>query len=134
VADDEGVNERASKPAAAPPGWPAAVRPPGAPHWEGTALNWLLDLCPADYRSYPVLARHPALLAWLAGHHLDGQLQATRRALATARADLADLVPPPALAETLDAVESEEARILAAQRGVVLVGQALRGIRFVPRL
>jgi hypothetical protein len=121
-------------PATVPPGWPAAVRPPGAPHWERTALNWLLDLCPADYRGYPLLARHPALLAWLAGHHLDGQLQATRRALATARADLADLLPPPALAEALDVVESEEARILAAQRGVALVGQALRGVRFVPRL
>ena len=128
------MNERAHERAEVPPGWPAAVRPPGAPYWEDTALNWLLDLCPADYRGYPVLARHPALLAWLAGHHLDAQLQGTRRALATARADLADVVPPPALAEALDVVESEEARILAAQRGVVLVGQALRGVRFVPRL
>ena len=117
-----------------PPGWPAAVRPPGAPHWEGTAVNWLFDLCPSDYRGYPVLSRHPAILAWLAGHHVESQLQATRRALATARADLAAVVPPPALAETLEVVESEEARILAAQRGIALVGQALRGVRFVPRL
>lgn len=117
-----------------PPGWPAAVRAPGAPHWEGTALNWLLDLCPADYRGYPVLSRHPAVLAWLAAHHLEGQLQATRRALATARAELLDVVPPPALAEVLEVVESEEARILAVQRSLALVGQALRGVRFVPRL
>jgi hypothetical protein len=134
VADDEAVNGSAHERAVVPPGWPAAVRPPGAPYWEGTALNWLLDLCPADYRGYPVLARHPAVLAWLAGHHLDAQLQATRRALATARADLAGLVPPPALAETLEVIESEEARLLAAQRGVALVGQALRGMRFIPRL
>jgi hypothetical protein len=126
----EGVSERSQ----VPPGWPAAVRPPGAPHWEGTALNWLLDLCPADYRGHPVLSRYPALLAWLAGHHLRGQLQATRRALATARADLADVVQPPALAEVLEVVESEEARILAAQRGLTLISQALRGVRFVPRL
>jgi hypothetical protein len=132
--EDELVTGSAQGPAAVPPGWPAVVRPPGAPHWERTALNWLLDLCPADYRGYPVLARHPALLAWLAGHHLDGQLQATRRALATVRADLADVVPPPVLTEALDVVESEEARILAARRGVALVGQALRGVRFVPRL
>src|SRR5436853_6361011 len=99
--EDELVTGSAQGPAAVPPGWPAVVRPPGAPHWERTALNWLLDLCPADYRGYPVLARHPALLAWLAGHHLDGQLQATRRALATARADLADVVPPPVLTEAL---------------------------------
>jgi hypothetical protein len=117
-----------------PPGWPAQVRPPGAPHWESTALTWLFDLCPPDYRGYPVLTRHPAVLAWLAGHHLEGQLQATRRALATARADLADAVPPPVVGETLEAVESEEARVLAAQRGLALVSQALRGVRFVPRL
>jgi hypothetical protein len=124
------VSERA----AVPPGWPAAVRPPGAPHWEGTALNWLLDLCPADYRGYPVLSRYPTVLAWLADHHVEGQLQATRRALATARSDLAGVVPPPTLAEVLEVVESEEARLLAAQRGLSLVSQALRGVRFIPRL
>jgi hypothetical protein len=123
-----------SDPSPVPPGWPAAVRPPGAPHWEGTALNWLFDLCPADYRGYPLLSRHPAVLAWLAGRHLEGQLHATRRALATARAELAEVIPPPALTEALEVVESEEARILAAQRGLALVAQALRGVRFIPRL
>jgi len=117
-----------------PAGWPAGVRPPGAPGWEGTAVAWLLDLCPPDYRGYPAVTRYPAVLAWLAGHHLEGQLQATRRALATARADLADAVPPAGLREALDAVEAELARVVAAQRGLALVGQALSGVRFVPRL
>jgi hypothetical protein len=117
-----------------PPGWPAEVRPPGAPAWEPTALSWLLDLCPPDYRGYAVLTRHPAVLAWLAGHHLDGQLQATRRALATARSELGNVVAPPVVAETLEAVEAEEARLLAARRGLGLVAQALRGVRFIPRL
>jgi hypothetical protein len=81
-----------------------------------------------------VLTRHPAVLAWLAGHHLDGQLQAIRRALATARSELSGVVPPPVVAETLEAVEAEEARLLAASRGLALVAQALRGVRFVPRL
>ena len=49
-----------------PPGWPPAVRPPGSPDWERTAVEWLLDLCPADYRGYPVLRRHPLALAALA--------------------------------------------------------------------
>jgi len=124
------VTERAQ----VPPGWPSDVRPPGAPHWEATALSWLLDLCPPDYRGHAVLTRHPAVLAWLAGHHLDGQLQAVRRALATARSDLADVVAPPVLAETLEAVEAEEARLLAARRALGLLAQALRGTRFVPRL
>ena len=70
-------------------------------------MGWLLDLCPPDYRGYSVVTRQPVVLAWLAGHHLEGQLQATRRALATARADLLGSVPPPALRETLEAVEEE---------------------------
>ena len=119
---------------AVPAGWPADVRPPGAPGWEKTAVSWLLDLCPPDYRAHAAVTRQPVVLAWLAGHHLDGQLQATRRALATARADLAGVVAPTALREALDAVETELARVVAAQRSLALVGQALSGVRFVPRL
>ena len=80
------------------------------------------------------MTRQPVVLAWLAGHRLEGQLQATRRALATARADLSGSVPPPALRETLEAVEEELARVVAAQRALGLVAQALSGVRLVPRL
>ncbi len=116
-----------------PAGWPEHVRPPGAPGWERTAANWLLDLCPPDYRGYPVLTRQPAVLAWLAGHHLEGQVQATRRATATARSELAGL-PPEALRETLEVLEAELARLVGTQRGLDLVARALSGVRFVPRL
>jgi hypothetical protein len=47
----------------APPGWPREVRPPDAPDWERTAANWLLDLCPPEYRSYPTLRHHVVVLA-----------------------------------------------------------------------
>ena len=117
-----------------PAGWPAQVRPPGAPGWERSSVGWLLDLCPPDYRGYAVVTRQPVVLAWLAGHHVEGQVQATRRALATARADLSGSVPPPALRETLEALEEELARLVAAQRAAGLVAQALSGVRFVPRL
>ena len=40
----------------APAGWPREVRPPGAPGWERSAAEWLLDLCPADWRGYPGFA------------------------------------------------------------------------------
>ena len=118
---------------AVPAGWPAEVRPPGAPQWERSAVNWLLDLCPPDYRGHPVLMRNPAVLAWLAGHHVEAQGHAMRRAIATARSELTGL-PAPVLREALDAVETELARTLAAQRAVTLVAQALSGVRFVPRL
>ena len=117
-----------------PAGWPTQVRPPGSSGWERSAVGWLLDLCPPDYRGYPVVTRQPVVLAWLAGHHLDGQVEATRRALATARADLSGSVPPPVLRETLEVLEEELARLVAAQRALGLVAQALGGVRFVPRL
>ena len=120
--------------ATVPAGWPADVRPPGAPGWERSAVGWLLDLCPPDYRGYAVVTRQPVVLAWLAGHHVEGQVQATRRALATARADLSGSVPPPALRETVEVLEEELARLVAAQRALGLVAQALSGVRFVPRL
>jgi hypothetical protein len=128
--DDEGAGKAAQMPV----GWPREVRPPGAPGWERSAVAWLLDVCPPDYRAHPVVTRQPVVLAWLAGHHLQGQLQATRNALATARADLTAAVPPPALRETLEVVEEELARVVAAQRALGLVAQALRGVRYVPRL
>lgn len=120
--------------ASTPPGWPAAVRPPGAPGWQRSAVGWLLDLCPPDYRGYPVLSRHPVALARLAVLHVEAELQANRRAVAGARVEFGEHVPPPALAEVIEALETERARLLAARRGVDLVEQALRGRRFVPRL
>src|SRR3712207_7595058 len=52
-----------------PPGWPFQVHPPGAPGWERTAASWLLDICPPEYRSYPVLRRHDVVLARFALLH-----------------------------------------------------------------
>lgn len=137
----EGRPVRGAQPAAgepgrvqAPAGWPAGVRPPGAPDWERTAVGWLLDECPPDYRGIDVLRRYPVALAWLAAHTVAAEQQACRRALATARADLADAVPPPAVAQVLEALELRSARLLAVERAVRLVGEALRGRRFAPRL
>lgn len=117
-----------------PPGWPAAVPPPGVPDWEQAASEWLIDQCPADFRGYPVLRRHPVALAWLAGHHVEGARQALARALGQARAELADVLAPPVLDQVLQTLEREQARLLAAARGVHLIEQALRGRRYVPRL
>jgi hypothetical protein len=119
---------------AVPPGWPGAVRPPGAPDWERSAVAWLLDLCPPEYRGHPVLLRRPVALAWVAGRHVDAALVGTRRALGGVRAALSDALEPPALTALIEALESEEARFVAASRGVGLVEEALRGRRHVPRL
>ena len=117
-----------------PPGWPGAVPPPGVDGWQRRAVGWLLDLCPAEYRGHAVLQRHPVVLAHLARHHVEGQLAAHRRAVASLRADLAGQVPAPVLEEVLDALDVEQARLVAARRGAHLVEQALRGRRYVARL
>jgi hypothetical protein len=107
---------------------------PDAPGWQEAVAGWLLDLCPADYRGYPVLRRYPVALARLAVHHVAGAGRAGDEALARARAELAEVLPPEALAEVLAALTQEQARLLAALRGARLVEQALRGRRHVPRL
>ena len=117
-----------------PPGWPAEVPPPGVPDWEQAAAQWLLDLCPADFRGYPVLRRHPLALAWLAGRHVEASRQAMATALSRGRAELSESLPPGVVVDVLQTVEREQARLLAAARAVGLIEQALRGHRYVPRM
>jgi hypothetical protein len=117
-----------------PPGWPPMVPPPGVPDWEQAASEWLIDQCPADFRGYPVLRRHPLVLAWLAGQHVEGARQAMARALSRARADLAEALQPGVLDQVLQTLEREQARLIAAARAVHLIEQALRGQRYIPRL
>jgi len=121
-------------PAHAPPGWPAEVRPPGAPDWERTATAWLFDLCPPDYRAHEVLRRHPVVLARFAAGHVEAGVAAARTGLTAARASFADLLDDPALEAVLTAYEREGRRLAAALRGVRLVEEALRGRRFAARL
>jgi len=117
-----------------PPGWPDAVRPPEVAGWQHTATSWLLDLCPADYRGYAALTRHPLALVHLAGAHVGADLTALREARASARAALSEVLDARSLAEVLGVLDVEEARLIAARRGVILVEQALRGRRYIPRL
>jgi len=117
-----------------PPGWPPAVRPPGTPDWEQTATEWLLDLCPPDYRGHPVLRRHPLALARLAAHHVEGSRRACATALAAARTELSGDLDARTLTEVLEVLETEQARLMAAGRAVGLVDGALRGRKYIPRL
>jgi hypothetical protein len=111
-----------------PPGWPEQVRPPGAPDWERTAVAWLYDLVPPDYRSHEVLRRYPVLLARFAGDHVAAGLEAARKGWRTVRVELADQLPPDAIEAAMVAYEREGARLAAAVRGVeVVAGSAASG-------
>jgi hypothetical protein len=117
-----------------PPGWPRQVRPPGAPGWERSAVGWLLDICPPEFRSYPVLRRHDVVLARFAVLHVEACQAAVRRGLSEARAALRDVADLAAVDEAVEAWQAESARLLAERRAVGLVEEALRGRRFVARL
>ncbi|WP_420175117.1 hypothetical protein [Luteococcus sp. OSA5] len=117
-----------------PPGWPVEVLPPGAPDWEASAIGWLLDQCPPDYRGYPVMRRHPVVLARLAAEFIEGQIRSSRQALATARPSLGEYVDDRVLDQTADAIQTEGARLVRVRRAVALVEEALRGGIFLRKL
>jgi hypothetical protein len=118
----------------APPGWPRPVRPPGAPGWERTAVNWLLDICPPEYRGYDVLRRHDVVLARFAVLHVEASQAAVRRGLSEARSALREVAGTDTVEAAVEVWQAEAARLLAERRAVGLVEEALRGRRFVARL
>ncbi|MGH3447202.1 MAG: hypothetical protein ACRDQA_21220 [Nocardioidaceae bacterium] len=117
-----------------PPGWPEAVRPPGAPRWEETAVSWLLDQCPADYRVYAGLRRHPVVLARFAALQTEASIEAARRGISEARTSLREVLPTESVEGAVGMWEREGARLLGVQRAVGLVEEAFRGRQFRARL
>ncbi len=118
----------------APPGWPREVRPPGAPGWEATAAEWLLDLCPADWRGYPGLRRHLVVLARFALMHVEAGQAAAARGLSETRADLRDVADLEVVDAAVQTWQLEQARLVGVRRAVGLVEDAIRGRRFTARL
>jgi len=117
-----------------PTGWPDGVHPPGTPGFEQTAVSWLLDVVPPDYRLHGVLTRHPVALATLAGHHLAACVEGARQGYRSARAELGKDLPPGSLAAVLAAYKTEGQRLVATQRAASLITRALHGETFVPQL
>ena len=117
-----------------PPGWPSDVLPPQAPEWERSAVGWLFDLCPPDYRAHDVLRRHPVVLARFAAGHVASAVSAARDGLRTLRAELKGVVPPDAVEAAIGAYDREGRRLVRTGRQIALVEAALRGERYVPRL
>ena len=117
-----------------PPGWPAQVRPPDAPAWERTAVNWLLDICPPEYRGYPALRRHEVVLARFAVLHVEASQAACQRGLSEARSALRDVATLDVVDAAVETWLAEDARLSGLRRAVGLVEEAIRGRRFVARL
>lgn len=117
-----------------PPDWPEQVLPPQVADWEQSAVAWLFDLCPPEYRAHDVLRRHPLVLARFAAGHVWAGVSAARDGLRTLRADLAAVVPPEVLDAAVGAYDREGRRLSRTSRQVAMVDAALRGERWVPRL
>lgn len=110
-----------------PPGWPAQVHPPGTERFEDTALTWLLELVPPEYRRYGVLRRYPLTLARMARQHVAASVEAAREGFRSARTDLGDVVPPHGIEALLDAYRREGGRLSGIATAIELVETALRG-------
>ena len=123
-----------TSPQALPSGWPAEVRPPFTADWERSAVAWLFDQCPHDYRGYDVLRRQPLVLARFAATALDAAIAAADQGLRTVRVELRDRVPPDVVEAAAATYEQERHRLRGARLAVDLVEKALRGERWVPRL
>jgi hypothetical protein len=117
-----------------PTGWPDGVHPPGSEGFEQTAVSFLLDVVPPDYRLHGVLVRHPVALAALARHHLEACVQGAREGYRCARTELGKDLPPASLAAVLAAYKTEGQRLVATAKAVDLVSRALRGGTFAPQL
>jgi hypothetical protein len=117
-----------------PPGWPAGVHPPGSDEFESTAVGWLLDVVPPDYRLHGVLRRYPVALAPMARYHSKACVEGARQGYRTARTDLAGVLPPHAIDTVLAAYRKEGARLAATAQAVDLVERALRGEVFTPKM
>ncbi len=110
------------------------MHPPGSEGFEETAVAWLLDVIPPDYRVHGVLRRHPVALAVLACHHLAACVQGARQAYRCARTELGDVLPPQGIDAVLAAYRAEGSRLVATERAADLVSRGLRGEVFSPQL
>jgi hypothetical protein len=117
-----------------PTGWPTGVHPPGTPTFEETAVSWLLDVVPPDYRLHGVLLRHPVALAALAKHHVAACVEGARQGYRSVRAELGRDLPPASITAVLAAYQAEGRRLVATAKAVDLVSRALHGEAFVPQL
>jgi hypothetical protein len=117
-----------------PPGWPAGVHPPGSEDFESTAVGWLLDVVPPDYRLHGVLRRYPVALAAMARQHCEACVTGARNGYRTARTDLGGVLPPHAIDAVLAAYSREGSRLAANATAAGLLEKALRGESFPAQL
>jgi hypothetical protein len=102
--------------------------------WEQSAVAWLLDQCPPEYRAHEVLRTHPVVLARFAREHVAALVAGARQGWRTVRAELRGVVAPEVVEAAVGVYDREGRRLAQTEHAVALVEAALKGERWVPRL
>ncbi|MFF7242078.1 hypothetical protein [Streptomyces collinus] len=106
--------------------WPNYVKKPGTRDWQRSAIEWLRQLLPARYATYPTLSRFPVLLARQAQIQVQQEEQMTRIALRTARAELPRMGVPESVIEHMITMHLLElSQLQKTARSVQAVSSAL---------
>ncbi|MFC7262562.1 MULTISPECIES: hypothetical protein [Streptomyces] len=106
--------------------WPCQVKTPGSYDWERSAVKWLRELVPTRYASYPVLLKHPVLLARHAHIQVQHEIRVARTALQTARAELPALgLHEGVIEHTIKLYAAEVMQLQHIARSIRAVTQAL---------
>lgn len=114
-------------------GWPREVLPPGCLDWEISAVSFLLDSCPADFRGYPIFCRQPLVTAELAAAFLQSQLVTLSELISWLRVRL-DELSPNAVEQAMDACQELKVLLTRRLREVRMVLHALQGGTFKQKL
>lgn len=117
-----------------PVGWPRDLPPADTTGFGESVSAWLLDRGPGEWRSHPVLRRHPRALSALLITHLETHLDGLRRHYGSVRRDMSEVVPAADIPDLLAAIEADGAQTAETLRQVRLVDEALAGRRWQRRL
>ena len=106
------------------PGWPRNLAPPAHEDFEEQVVSWLLDHGPSSLRQ-SVLRRYPVALCIVVRAHVNGALEGVRKEYSTSRVTFAEHLQAADLELVQQAMATEGARLVALQRELDLVTEAL---------
>jgi hypothetical protein len=83
--------------------------------------RWCLDQLPGEVRQYAVFQRHLPALLLITDNYIHGSLSGLRTAYSMARSDLAERMPPEAIAASLHGIKDVGEHLRAAADFVALM-------------
>lgn len=115
-----------------PVGWPNPVADPDDPRFVESAVAWMLDQGPGEWRAHGFWREHPQALAHRLLHDIEARREGARNAYSSVRVSLSDSDVD--IDRALAAIEEEGAHLAARAREAELIADALAGRRWRGRL